>query len=80
LGYLIDAFNLSKSVDHLASKFCPQDRQKPHCALYDALASALLLQVATDKFGLSPRELLLASQSAKSKQKKDLSQKDLFDF
>lgn len=43
LGELVEIFELKPSVDELALVHCPPRRRKPHCALYDALASALLL-------------------------------------
>lgn len=43
LGTLIAAFHLGDKLEELAARHCPQKRRKPHCALYDALASALLL-------------------------------------
>ncbi|MCC5839303.1 MAG: 3'-5' exonuclease [Opitutales bacterium] len=43
LGGLIDAFGLRAELEELALLHCPPARRKAHCALYDALASALLL-------------------------------------
>lgn len=43
LGDLVEAFGLRQLLDQTAAEYCPQKRQKPHCALYDALASSLLL-------------------------------------
>ncbi|MGJ3242984.1 MAG: exonuclease domain-containing protein [Opitutales bacterium] len=42
LGDLIPAFRLEQDLAMLADCWCPAHRRKPHCALYDALASALL--------------------------------------
>ncbi len=44
LGALIDWFRLDKKLDRLAARHCPEKRRRPHCALYDALAAALLLR------------------------------------
>ena len=44
LNTLIVLFGLEESLNHLAQKYCPKERIRYHCALYDALASALLLQ------------------------------------
>lgn len=44
LGFLTTAFSMEKELSALAERHCPQDRRKPHCALYDALAAALLWQ------------------------------------
>ena len=39
---LIQTFQLTEKLDNFAAKSCPSSRCKPHCALYDAIASALL--------------------------------------
>ncbi|MGF1451615.1 MAG: exonuclease domain-containing protein [Opitutales bacterium] len=43
LGALLAALQLEDPLQSLAETFCPETRRKAHCALYDALASALLL-------------------------------------
>lgn len=43
LNDLIQRFELQEALAEQAQRFCPPDRQKPHCALFDALGSALLL-------------------------------------
>ncbi len=43
LQALITVFELQGALDTLASEHCPSRRRKYHCALYDALGSALLL-------------------------------------
>ena len=43
LGDLILRYELQADLDELAKVHCPEGRQSYHCALYDALASALLL-------------------------------------
>src|SRR5690625_3278832 len=43
LGALISDFDYQEELDRLAAKHCPKDRCFYHAALYDALASALLL-------------------------------------
>ncbi|HSH09957.1 MAG TPA: 3'-5' exonuclease [Oceanipulchritudo sp.] len=43
LGDLVGFFGGKAELDRLALKHCPPDRRKPHCALYDALASTILL-------------------------------------
>lgn len=40
---LIQIFALTQELATLASQHCPPNRRRPHCALYDALAAALLL-------------------------------------
>lgn len=44
LIHLITTFHLTNKLDDLAKKHCPPTRRQPHSALYDALASTLLLQ------------------------------------
>lgn len=43
LQALIQLFELQTALDEQAKLLCPPRRQRYHCALYDALASALLL-------------------------------------
>jgi DNA polymerase-3 subunit epsilon len=43
LGHLTETFDLGERLMELAARHCPPDRRKVHCALYDALATALLL-------------------------------------
>ncbi|MFO7724501.1 MAG: hypothetical protein R6V45_03045 [Oceanipulchritudo sp.] len=43
LGELVHAFGLQETLLDLARKHCPRERCRPHCALFDALASSLLL-------------------------------------
>ncbi len=43
LSELIDVFGCRDYLDDLAREHCPPERGSYHCALYDALASALLL-------------------------------------
>ena len=44
LNTLIHLFSLEETLNALARIYCPKERIRYHCALYDALASALLLQ------------------------------------
>ena len=47
---LVKKFMLQDDLDKLAEKHCPSNRRKAHCALYDALASSLLLvRLATEE-------------------------------
>lgn len=43
LGALLDTFALTEELNALAAEHCPPSRSHYHCALYDALGSALLL-------------------------------------
>jgi DNA polymerase-3 subunit epsilon len=40
---LVRAFALEAELLALAATYCPSSRRRPHCALFDALAAALLL-------------------------------------
>lgn len=44
LERLIDVFDLSDPLAQLGRRHCPDGRNRYHCALFDALASTLLLQ------------------------------------
>lgn len=43
LGMLVERFELRERVELAAHRFCPQNRSRYHCALYDAIAAAILL-------------------------------------
>src|SRR5687768_4663682 len=43
LESLVTMCNLQSRLDEIAARLCPADRCRYHCALYDALAGALLL-------------------------------------
>ena len=43
LGELVNGFGLGESLLELGREQCPPGRSHPHCALFDALASSLLL-------------------------------------
>lgn len=47
LIHLINIFKLTEKLAQLTQKYCQPPRNKPHCALYDALASTILLQYLT---------------------------------
>lgn len=70
LEALISEFNLQEELDDLSQSFCPPGRQRYHCALYDALASALLLTRLLSEpelEGASLRWLILQSAASTSK-------------
>jgi len=69
LSVLIQAFDLQVRLDLQASELCPPERCRFHCALYDALASALLLQRLDEESELreaSLRWLFLQSAGSES--------------
>ena len=43
LEHLVSRYHLDEELCLLAEKYCPLNRRQYHCALFDALASALLL-------------------------------------
>ncbi len=43
LADVINALQLQNQLNDVAQSFCPETRRKYHCALYDAIASALIL-------------------------------------
>jgi len=72
LSALIEAFDLQSRLDWQASVLCPPDRCRYHCALYDALASALLLQRLEEEPELQEASLRwLFLQSAASESARD---------
>ena len=67
LSTLVQAFQLESRLAELAKEHCPSQRRKAHCALYDAIASALLLihlMQEPDLQGLKLPDLLSASGNA----------------
>jgi DNA polymerase-3 subunit epsilon len=64
LASLIDWFRLGKKLEQAASACCPVKRKHYHCALYDALAAALLLRhlcAQPGKTGVTLETLVLES-------------------
>ncbi len=59
LGSLISLLKLGSKLDDLATVHCPVNRRHFHCALYDALASALLLRALCAVDGRSHLPLTL---------------------
>lgn len=67
LGDLVHRWELQHELDELAAKYCPPDRRHFHCALYDALASALLLLLYCSELRgerASVAQLLIESQGS----------------
>ncbi len=67
LGTLIDLLGVRAELTDLAKTLCPEGRRKPHCALYDALGTALIL-LKLDAFGetTAPSLEWLITESAAS--------------
>ena len=78
LQALVSVFRLGARLDSLAAKHCPPNRRKYHCALYDALASALVLRALCSVKGRSAATLAqLAKDSLSAPAADDLSQGEL---
>ena len=81
LGKLIQTFNLLPRVEALAERFCPPGRRKFHAALFDALASAVLLQNLSTYSELEPHmsfPWLLAQSLPGTAKKQEVMQVELF--
>lgn len=77
---LVMRWELQHELDELAAKYCPEGRRKYHCALYDALASALLLiQYCTELSDGKPsvRQLIIESQGSGAR-RQEFEQQQLF--
>lgn len=75
LSACIAAFALQEKLDSTAQKFCPDNRRKWHCALYDAIACALLLLKISQFDGMANADI---SWLAKYSGTPDIGQKKLF--
>lgn len=79
LEALVHDFGLQEELDYQAGFFCPAKRQHYHCALYDAMASALLLARLFSEPELkeaSLRWLILQSASSES-ERESMGQQEL---
>lgn len=72
---LVREFELGPELETQALRHCPAQRRKPHCALYDALASALLLLRTHQREGLGLDEWVRYSQPSRDS---DTAQSELF--
>jgi DNA polymerase-3 subunit epsilon len=79
LQVLVDIFGLQAELDRQAGTLCPADRQHYHCALYDALASALLLRRLWDEPELGECSLrwLFLQSAASDAQRQQMGQQEL---
>ncbi|MDR2844944.1 MAG: 3'-5' exonuclease [Puniceicoccales bacterium] len=67
LASLMEWFRLEKRLGQLSQCYCPANRHRYHCALYDALASAVLLRhlcAQPDKLDVTLEKLVLASMGS----------------
>lgn len=79
LQSLMEAFEMQGLLDEQASMICPSDRSRYHCALYDALASAMLLQRLGEDPKLKDASLhwLLLQSASSGAARKHMVQQDL---
>ena len=77
---LIDVFCLKGRLGAIAQEFCPKLRMRAHCALYDALASAILLQYLGEQPGFEQMSIqwLFAHSAPEGKKRGGFQQKELF--
>jgi DNA polymerase-3 subunit epsilon len=80
LGDLIALFDLQAALDEQAKLYCPVKRQRYHCALYDTLASALLLRRLYEEPDLKAMTLrwLFLQSSSTDAARDSMGQQDLF--
>jgi DNA polymerase III epsilon subunit-like protein len=80
LAAVVSAFSLEPELERAAAVHCPPDRRQYHCALYDALAGALLLaRLARDPQLAGLTLLQLLALSTLDPVKRDaLQQRELF--
>lgn len=76
---LVQTFSLEADLNQLAEQHCPKIRKRPHCALFDALASAkLLLQLAhTPGFEMLTAAWLIEYSAASSEAQESTRQQEL---
>ena len=80
LADLVCRYHLQPELDDLSAIHCPVGRQNYHCALYDAIASALLLIYyckELSKYRLLLSEVIGRSQGSPAKRQK-IEQRELF--
>lgn len=81
LGDVVAAFGLQGRLDEIAAAGCPAGRRHYHCALYDALAGALLLGRLAEEPALAGQTCawLLAMSTLDGSRRDALRQGGLFD-
>lgn len=78
LGQLVPDLRLGARLDALAAQHCPPKRRRFHCALYDALAAALVLRALCGLEGRSQASLAqLVRDSVSAPAANDLMQGEL---
>lgn len=81
LAHLVSTFGVGDNLEKNALRSCPPGRLKYHCALYDTLASALLLTRLAEEPKIADASLEWLIEASASGQKKSglLTQETLFD-
>lgn len=80
LSTLIERFEIGDRLEKTAAKFCPKNRSRYHCALYDAIAAAELLINMCEHPAFERSEILdLISASTSAKKFREHLQGE-FDF
>ncbi len=76
---LIRQFGLQSGLDESAARHCPPRRRRYHCALYDALASALLFLRLREEAALAPASLRwwLMQSAASAEKRQSIEQQEL---
>lgn len=76
---LIQLFELQAALDKQAKLLCPPRRQRYHCALYDALASAILLIRLLEERELESASLrwLMTQSAASAGKRQSMEQQEL---
>jgi DNA polymerase-3 subunit epsilon len=79
LQALVEVFRLQEALDAQGRLLCPPGRQRYHCALYDALASALLLIRLIEEKELASVSLrwLITQSASSSSQRESMEQQEL---
>lgn len=82
LAELVAWADLQAELDGRAAELCPPDRRHYHCALYDALAGALILLALTRRAGWGDKSLpwLLEQSTLDPKRRERLRQGELFEL
>jgi DNA polymerase III epsilon subunit-like protein len=81
LSHLVTVFGLVDDLERNALTACPVGRNKYHCALYDTLASALLLTrlAETPKISDASLDWLIEASASGYKKSESLAQASFFD-
>ncbi len=78
---LVLRWELQRELDELAARYCPEDRRRYHCALYDALACSLLLILYCSELSEGGRpslRQLVAESQTNALKKQEVEQQNLF--